>query len=153
MSHRVLGPMFHGTTVKGADGILATGADPGHGSSKSEYGQAFYVSPSQDHSEGHSGWYDQDDSQHGALLRGMVHARNPRFFSTHREMQDYLVSKGHGGTDHPALADLARADGHDYVQVGGHLGMVLEHGGFHPDGFRDHDPEDQSLRSGWTDLT
>lgn len=57
------------------------------------------------------------------------------------------------------LADVAREAGHDFVyvddRISGGFGIVLQHGGFTPEAFREHSHVNSArfLAKKWTDLT
>lgn len=152
------GQFYHGTDVSSADNILKEGVQPHYG--EGDWGEGFHVSPDQSLAADftHTGMYDQPegDSERGALLRGTVHPKNPKIFENYDDVGEYLRSKGHHPHETAAMSEEVRKDGHDFLGVkGSSLGLVLDKGGFHPNGFKeyDHDEDWPDWQPQWTDLT
>ena len=138
MSHTFLGPMFHGTSIESADGILHTGSRP---SSYGALGRGFYFSPEEPVADNYA---DSRGGDSPAVLRGQVQARNP----IHFESAEHLWQRSDEiGYLSPAeyIQSLFRK-GHDVV-VAGRVGVAVDHGAFHPQALRGKPGEP------WTDLT
>lgn len=152
MSHRVLGPMFHGTSIEAADGILASGSRVSH---SGRWGGGFYVTPSPilagTYARAGSSW-DQPPPDEPTVLEGTVDAKNPRHFKDYEEAESYLGERGYKPHEVHRMGELLEEEGHDFFSVGGTnpFGVVLKDGAFHPKRMMEPDWNNQGP---WTDLT
>ncbi len=151
--------VYHGSSVDNLDSILHHGAQPEWG--EGDWGEGFYVSGEEGLAQEFAGYRsypepdDVDERSHAGVLRGTVHAENPRHFKDHDEVYKYLESKGKADDDYATenMSDLMKADGHDYFDVGdpsrrGHIGVALKGGIFRPDAVKE--TEEPGYTNDWT---
>ena len=145
--------MFHGTDIHGVDGILKEGTEPTYGGG--DWGQGFYVTPDERYAEDYA--REGDDGSQGAVVRGEVHAENPRIFKDHDEVGSFLQENGRKPHQTEDMSSLVRSHGHDYFQVDSiPMGVVLRRGGFHPKALKEANLDEEGWHEwqrNWTDLT